>query len=336
MKRLTLLLLLLLLSGAVAAQSDPVPTLQVLADSALIRAAPTEDAAYVASVFANDNLVATGRNIDGTWLEVRRPSQQQNLGWIARNLVLLTFDLGRLPMTDTTTGLTGPVPVTDTGYAVLTIDDLPLYAAPDRDAQILADVPVFLTLPVIARTPDLQWLQVNFRGTTGWVQQFLTRSGADLSAIPISASYASDSRYAAVATIPPEQQLAQVERLLNYIAPIRQTTADVAFYWQQMSQGETVECRPPAGNYAYFVITPQDIVELPELRQQERLLTQAVDDINASIEAMRPCGVYLPRQIRQAYADALNAGGIFDRITTRMDALRMRIDPDSVEQTGSS
>ncbi len=334
MKRL-LAFMLLLMPAIAAAQTLPAYPVQVVAESAFIRVAPSVDSAQAASVFANDNLVAVGRNLDGTWLEVRRPAQQNRLGWIARDVLLVTFDVGRIPISDATTGLTGPEPVIDTGFAILTIEDVPLRTAPDRGAETLDVIPVFLTLPVVERTPNLQWLKVNFRGITGWIPQHLTSTSANLNAVPISPEYAGEPRYAAFTTITPEQQLAQIERLRGFVAPIDQAAADVAFYWQLMSQGETLECRPPAGNYADYAMTPQDIVELPELRQQARLLTQAVADINAAIEAMQPCGVYTQLQVRRAYARALSAQGIFRQILHRMENLEARIvdDPRRVAVT---
>lgn len=324
MSKAAAFLLLFILPHTLAA-AQGLPTVQVAVESAYVREAPTTDARPTVSVFANSSYVAIGRNIDGTWLEIRRPGQQSSLGWIARAVVLLTFDVGQLPLTDTATGLTGPEPVTDTGFALLTIDEIALRTHPDRGAQVLAYVSAFLTLPVLERTPDNQWLRVNYRGVVGWVPQFLTSTRADLQRIPVSPEFAGDARYAAFATITPERQLAQLNRLVSFISPLSQTAADVAFYWQLMTQGETLECRPPAGQYAYFAITPQDVAELPELRQQDRLLRQAVDDLNLSIELMRPCGVYTDQQMRRAYAKALNARGIFQRMTGRMEALQSRI-----------
>lgn len=325
MNRWPILLLIFLVNTVVYAQDAPQHTVQVMVDSAYLRAAPTSDAAPTGSIFRNHSLVAVGRNIDGTWLQVHRPARADHPGWIARHLVLMTFDAGQLAITDTTTGLVGPEPVTDTGFALLTIDDVPLRDQPDRAAPLLEEIPAFRTLPILERTPNNQWLKVNYLGTVGWVPQFLTSTRSDFARIPISPTFASDDRYAAFATITPEQQLAQIERLFGFIAPINQTAADVAHYWQQMTLGETLECHPPAGGYDYFSITAQDVVELPELRQQDRLLRQAVDDINLSIEMMQPCGIYTQQQVRRAYARALNAQGIFRRITARMQTLQTQI-----------
>jgi hypothetical protein len=283
----------------------------------------------VASVFANDSLVVVGRNIDGEWIEVRRPGRTNGGGWIARRLTAFTFNLTQLPITDLTTGLIGTEPVVDTGFSILTISEAVLRDAPDRRSTQLDTIPVNLTLPVSERTPDNQWLKINYRGTVGWIAEFETRTSADLNAIPISPEYSDDPQFAVMAIIPVEVQVAQIDDLMNYLQPLNTVAADAVYYWKQMSEGETLECLPPAGNYPYYTATQQDIIELPELRRQRRLLTQAVDDINAAIDTMQRCGVYTQTEIRAAYANALNAQLIFQLVIDRMQDQRELLVGDS-------
>jgi hypothetical protein len=321
MKKLCLVLWILFCAIPVFAQEAREHVLQVVVDSAFIRAAPDSESDAVASVFANDSLVAVGRNIDGEWLEVRRPGRTTGGGWIARRLTVFTFEVSQLPLTDLITGIIGQEPVIDTGFSVLTISEGVLRTNPDRHAAQIDLIPVNLTLPVIERTPDNQWLKINFRGAVGWLAEFETRTSADLNAIPISPEYAGNAQYAAFEIIPLEVQIAQIDGLLTYLIPLSDVTANVVNYWSMMSEGETLECLPPEGGYGYYPATPRDVTELPELRQQRRLLTRAVDDINAAIQAMKRCGVYTQSEIREAYAHAINAQAIFKLVTTRMDNL---------------
>jgi hypothetical protein len=90
MKKLGLLILIaaLQLSGTIVAQDSPKPfTMVVQVDSAFVHAAPAEDAERIASVFEDNKLEAVGRNLDGTWFEVRRPGRLTNLGWIFNKMV---------------------------------------------------------------------------------------------------------------------------------------------------------------------------------------------------------------------------------------------------------
>jgi hypothetical protein len=322
MKKLALFILVMLFAARVFAQEAREYTLQVVPDSAFLRITPDEEAEAVGSVFANDSLTAVGRNIDGEWIEVRRPGRTTRGGWIARRVTAFTFNVGQLPITDLTTGLIGNEPVVDTGFSVLMISEGTLRAAPDRYSAQLDIVPVNLTLPVLERTPDNQWLRINYRGTDGWIAEFTTHPNGDVNAVTISPEYSNDPQFAAMEIIPIEVQVAQIDDLLNYVRPLSTVAADVTHYWKMMSQGETMECLPPAGNFAYYSPTQRDITELPELRRQRRLLTQAVDDLNAAIATMQRCGVYTQTEIRGAYGNSLNAMSIFQLVIERMENQR--------------
>lgn len=328
MKTFLIFLALLLFPGTLAVLQEPSWTVQVSAESAFLRALPSTDAEVAGSVFVNDNLIAIGRNIDGQWLQVQRLNQRRASGWISRGLVLLGFDVSRLPMTDLTTGVNGPEPVVDTGVAVVTIDDTPFRDGPRRSATTLETLADTLTLPVVERTPDNQWLRVNYRGVLGWIPQFLTSTTHDLNTVPVSPEFAGNASYAAIPSVSPEVQLAQIDRLEAYLAPLEHLALETGYYWRALQQGETIPCLTYPGGHGHFSITPQDILELPELRQQEWLLVQAVDDLNQSIAAMSACGIYLPRDVSIAYGDALNAQGIFELVRSRMANARARIEDD--------
>ncbi|HEX2623420.1 MAG TPA: SH3 domain-containing protein, partial [Phototrophicaceae bacterium] len=95
-----LFLLVSAASAAVEAQTAPASSVAspefvvaVAVDSAFIRAAPSLEAEAIASVFENDNLVAFGRNIDGLWVQVRRPARRDKVGWIAREVLFAGFEV---------------------------------------------------------------------------------------------------------------------------------------------------------------------------------------------------------------------------------------------------
>lgn len=317
--RLLLLLILLAVSlYPTAAQPAPDPVLTVSVESAFIRATPIDDGELAGSVYENDTLYAIGRNVDGLWLQVRRPGRTISAGWINRNVVQVTFDVSRLPITDLITGVTGPTPVSVSPLSVMILGETPLLSAPERFSSMIATIPGGLTLPVIERTPNNHWLRVNFRGTVGWVAEFLTSTTLALTLAPISPQYAGDPQFEAYTTVPPEVQIAQVDRLLAWLYEMQISADQLVTYWNQMSKGETVECRPPS-DYNYYSYTQRDIEELPELRRQIRFINFAVDELNRSLVAMRRCGIYTSGDLSTARADATNAQVILRRITRTME-----------------
>lgn len=323
--RLLGLLILLLTSFMAYAQDEAPLVVRVLADSIYTRTAPDAEASHAASIFKDNNLHAIGRNIDGTWIEVQRPGLMTRLGWVQRDYLALMFDPGLLPITDLTTGVSGETPVIDTGFSILTGGEAQLRASPDRNAESLGIVPVNVVLPVIERTPNQQWLKVNYRGTVGWVIEFIAVTTGNLERVPVAQETTSNPLLADLPEVPLETQIAQVDRLIGWIIPLEATAENVSLYWRRMFQGETLECLPPAGNYAYFSMTPQDLAELPELRRQQRQLTLAIDELNKSIETMKRCGIYLPREMNVAYNDAIAAKGIFKAVRQRMEVLREKL-----------
>lgn len=324
MKQITIFFLVLcaviaLWVQTVSAQQTGFP-LDISVESAFVRALPTADATVTASVFFGDVLQAVGRSADGTWLQLQRPA-----GWINRSIVRLSFDVGALPLTDTTTGVTGSSPIVDTGYTVQVIDDRPMYALPDFQSQALATLPINAVLPAIERTPDNQWIKVNYLGTLGWIPVYLAYNPYNVDALPVSPTYAADPNYPPVVNIPPERQLAQIDRLLAYIAVQDALALQMVEYWDLLVNGGIVECAPRSEVVAYYAITPDDLRDLPELRPQERFLRQATDDLNESLAVTHVCGIQVYVDFSGALSNAMNAHVLFRRTRLQMDAARERV-----------
>lgn len=346
MKRtITILWLCLgMLSGVLAqptpdtAQADaqdnaPMETVRVLFESAFARELPTEDSEAVGSVFENDILEAIGRNIDGTWIQVRRPGRDISLGWIARHLVVISFDIVALPLTDNETGVTGESPIVDTGYAIFILTEAILYDDAINTANVILTIPALVTIPVLERSPDTRWVKVNYLGTIGWVSAFYFNSTVDLSGLPIAPE--TQQSVANVEIIAPEVQLAQVTRLRAYVQPLYNTTLDVVNFWDYLLAGQVLRCEPLVGNYTMIEITPRDIVELPELRNASRLLPLAIDDLNASIATMQRCGVYTPLELSRSYAQGINARGIFTSTLNQLSNVEAILLPQIGESAGT-
>lgn len=314
-----LFMLITLCVQTLYAQQTSFP-LDVSVNSAFVRALPATDAPVAGSVFFGDALQAVGRNADGSWLQLQRP-----VGWINRNVVRLSFDVGALPLTDTTTGVTGGSPIINTGFTVQVIDDRPMRALPNFQSEALATLPLNVVLPAIERTPDNQWIKVNYLGTIGWIPVYLAYNPYNIDALPVSPTYAADPNYPPVIRIPPERQLAQIDRLLGYIAVQDALALQMVQYWDLVVLGGVVECAPRSEVVEYFVITPDDIRELPELRPQERFMHQAVDDLNEALAATHVCGIQVYADFYGARSNAINARVLFRRTRLQMEAARERV-----------
>jgi len=300
-------------------------SIRVLFESAFIRELPLETGTAVASVFENDFLDAIGRNADGTWIQVRRPGREISLGWIARRLIVINFDVTLLPLTDVEAGLIGDEPIIDIGYAIFIPSDSFLRDDAVNNANEILVIPASSTVPVLERTQDLRWVKVNYLGVIGWVSAFNFISSIDLSVLPVAPE--TQRALANIEIIPPEVQMAQAIRLRTYTQPLYDISNEVAIFWGRLLEGEVRQCAPPTGNYAMIQIVPRDIVELPELRGASRLLPVALADLNASIETMQRCGVYSANELSRAYAQALNARLIFNSTLSQMENVEALLAP---------
>lgn len=336
MKRIGLLLLLVMslimnvqaqetTAAADASDDEEIFVARVLFESAFVRQLPTTEAEAAASVFENDVLQAIGRNVDGSWLEVRRPGRDISLGWIAKRLIVFTFDITRLPITDLTTGVTGPDPLFDSGISVFILTEANLRSQPFFDSSRIGIIPLGVTIPATERNFDERWIKVNYLGTAGWVSSFTISTTDDLSQLPVAEQFSPNT--IAVSIIPPEVQLAQAYRMRDYVQPIYDVAGEVVNFWSDLSEGLVVPCNPPEGNFTAIEVTTEDLYELPELRTAARRLAPGLDDLNASIEAMRRCGIYTPREISAAYADAINGRIILGIILRRMNSVEALLLP---------
>jgi hypothetical protein len=190
--------------------------------------------------------------------------------------------------------------------------------APNLNAGQIGVVPIQVTIPVIERSPDNNWLRVNYLGQTGWLAEFLVRIPVGIDDIPIAEEFLNPD-ILPIEIIPVEIQRNQAVRLLDYATPIQVVSQQVAVFWSQLTEGYTIPCNPPAGGFTDFAVSQQDLYELPELRGASRLIPTAIDDLNTSIAVMQRCGVYTQSEISASYADAINANAILGSSISKMN-----------------
>ncbi len=331
---LFMLITLVCLSGLVYAQEQDGENqeeemtfeMQVEVDSSYVRVAPSREAEAVASVFENDRLEAIGRNIDGTWFEVKRPGRLYNLGWIFYEMVDVDFAAEYLPLTDTTTGVEGPWSVReDPGFAVNIVEGVALRNNPSFEGELILNIPPNVTVPLFERDSHAEWLHVNYIGYDGWIIAFTTRERPDILDVPVSSVQAlGESLFQAVTVIPPEVQLAQLAQIREYAAYLYDFADYMAWFWSDVYRGELMPCNPP-DYVAEYLYSPQDVQQLPELERYAPRLNAAVGYLNASVEPFQNCGAMLPSIITQARGNAMTARAILSATLDRLDYIEENI-----------
>jgi hypothetical protein len=322
---LCLWLCLVLAVGLTAAQdTTPTPTptatphpqplrATVEVESVNVRYAPSVEAEIGGGLFRDEVVEVMGRNLDGLWFEVRRIGRMQNLGWVLARYFDYDFDAERLPLTDLTTGLIGDDALeADTGFAVYFKFEAILRDGPSLNADPLLTIPIEAVLPVIEYTnnEDSDWYRVNYLGVTGWVIAFVARKPYNFDSIPFYTIPGANTLTGLI-IIPPELQLAQVQRIRDYAINARGVADQLANLWASVLEGKTMPCEPPPFVVEYQY-TLQDARELPELQRFVPLLRPAVQSLNDSIDLLYTCGSFDLDVVNAAQAAAINARVMFD------------------------
>jgi hypothetical protein len=317
------LLIALPAAGVLQAQDDKfIATLEV--DSAFTRELPTRESEWLASIFEDEQVEVVGRNIDGTWFEVRRPGRITAIGWMKVEYLDFDFDPAKLPLTDLITGIEGPTPLeSDPGFAVFLNFGAMLRHAPLRTSPAMMSVPLNSTVPILARNQDGTWLQVNYRGYVGWMIAFVGRDIPNLMDIP-EAPDLPPLATVAVEIIPPEVQLAHIEQVRAFISPYRELAVSLDAFWLAVDRGEVMPCNPPQ-DIVEYQYSRADVRELPELDRYAPQLNEAVVYLNDSVDPLQHCGVVSVTAVRHARSAAINARILFDATLERLDTLEETI-----------
>ncbi len=314
-KKLGLTLFIILCMGSSVASADEknapfIQIVQVLVDSAFTRVVPLADAKPAASVFEGDLLEAIGRNADGTWFEVRRRGHTNNLGWISIKMVSNNFNIEFLPLADAITGVTGSDKIADTSFGAYVNIESVLRGGPFGDSPRIGIVPFGVVIPVFARNWDATRLHVNYLGKTGWVSASNVRPSYDFMTIPVAPGLPPPQKLV-VEVIPPEIQLAQLNRFRDYMTPLHQLAIDLESFWYGVIDGSIVPCNPP-DSIASYIYSSNDIRELPELRRIAPRIDEGVQLLNNSIKILQHCGTITLDEALAARNAATNSKIILD------------------------
>lgn len=307
------------------ASSDVGFVATVEVDSGFARLHPSQDAEAVASVFVDEKLEVISRNLDGTWFEVRRPGRMTNLGWVFTELLDWEGRPEFLPLGDAVTGLSSDTasPVT-TDYAVFIIEGVALRNYPVLErSQRLLNIPPSVVVPVLARNQDGSRLYVNYLGTEGWIVGFAARQRNDILQVP-QAPNLPPLETIQVYIVPPELQLEQIEAFRVWTQDKLVLAQNLESFWWSVFRGEIFPCQPPA-EIASYLYDDSDVQQLPELDRYAPRTVTGVRYLNASINAMRACGVVQPDDVSKARNDAINARIIFAATLQQLDNLEDQI-----------
>lgn len=163
-----------------AGQAIPIPPSGVSVvtnrDGVNVRITPAIGAAVIAFVNAGtlfENV--SGRSGDGEWVRVQIAGQE---GWVGFPVItVLTGDTNALPVADPRTIPYGGFEQPRAGESAvggpitgrLALSGIRVRSGPGIGYVVLANAPRYTVFPLLGRTANNTWVQVNFEGTLGWV-----------------------------------------------------------------------------------------------------------------------------------------------------------------------
>jgi uncharacterized protein YraI len=167
-----------------------------------LRSGPGTNYAVLRRVPANTTLAIIGRNAASSWVQV---NYNGTVGWLAGWLCRITGDLGLAPVTSGTTPSPAPTPSGGTSTGVTAVPNLTVNfrSGPGVGYSLLGRVPGGVTVPVVGRSNDSGWLQINYNGTVGWVAGWLCTVSGNLNSVPVTGTVAANPTPAPATPVPP-------------------------------------------------------------------------------------------------------------------------------------
>ena len=285
---ITVILTLCLTGGLALAQELQPAGVSVVVnrDNVNVRLLPAIGAEVIGFVNAGYTPVVEARSADNEWLRI---DFQGDEGWIGMPvLTVLSGDVNSAPIADPRTIPYGGFESPRSGSSSATSDHqgyadaggFRLRAGPSRAYPMLANIARKSQFPILGRTANSRWYQVNWQGTLGWiVADGVTLVGAwDRSTLPVDGIVAD----APPLSLPTAADYIDTLRLLRARVDFAQPSLDaVRAAWTTIATGGRVTC----GNYP---ARPSDYtIPLALLSAFDKTLVPLQTDFNAAMANLR-------------------------------------------------
>ena len=305
-------------------------TVVVNRDGVNVRLLPALGAEVLGNVNARTTFEAIARSPDSEWVRVLFNGEE---GWVGTVvLTVLSGDINALPVADPRTipygGWDSPRAGTTSATSPIqgTLEDngVRLRFGPSRAYPILANVPRRTVFPLLGRTFNNSWYQVNYEGLLGWVSAPEVTVSGDISGLPVDGVVAE--------SIPPSRgtsadffgTLRMMRDRVNLAQPsldsIRAIFTDIALGGQAACAGF------PARPSDYNIPQPLLAAYYDTLNPVSQLFNSAMANLRGAIDILiESCGFQQPPQGAVGQATVQGALGIINQTDTQFAQLRQRL-----------
>lgn len=282
------------------------------------------NAGYVAQVYA--------RSPDNEWFKIRFSGEE---GWIGSVVVtILEGDINTVPVSDPRTipygGFESPrAGLTDATSPIMgKLEDngVRVRGGPSRAYPVLANAPRYTIFPLLGRTYNNAWFQVNFDGTLGWVSApEVTIQGAhDITQLPIDGIIANAVPFSQ----PTEDDYLGTLRFMRDRVNLAQPSLDAARQaWTAIALGDRSVC----GNYPprptdYHIPNPLLAAFYTILNPLQTLFNDAMTNVRTAIDIwIEVCSFAQPPEGSVGEAAVRNALDYVNAADAQFAELRRRL-----------
>lgn len=265
-------------------------------DEIYVRIAPAIGREVVGVLTYGQGVTATGRYTTtrrGDWYRIDYFGAE---GWVHEDVVVVIGNVNSLPLADPTTEpfdlgdgpRAGPSAATGPATIRLPESGIRFRAGPSDAYFLIGNVPRFEVLAATGRSPDGAWLQVNFRGTLGWIANlgdtFIEWQAGNINLLPA---------WGIVADGPPGNQPeigpwatrdAIMTAMLLHIDLSINRLDIVSGVWSSIQRGARQLCIVSLGNPQPYIPRDQDLSAYPELDPVIAALNEGLEETGRAIE----------------------------------------------------
>ncbi len=157
-------------AAPVSTQIPPSSTVEVIAAQPIegvtttqlnIRLEPSTAGESVGAAAAFSTVQIIGRESNGKWYQILNPSSAQGKGWIIASYVQVDNP--------------GEIPIIDLGTTGLIVQGVNIRSGPGRDFESLGTLVSNDVVLLTAKDTSGDWLQINFKGSSGWISSEFTQ-----------------------------------------------------------------------------------------------------------------------------------------------------------------
>lgn len=166
---------------------NPIPSetgIVIIASHLNVRSEPNAFSNILVKINQNETYPVIGRNNDQSWWQI---DVNGVIGWVYWRYLQVN-NPSMVPIVSATSSPSLDQPSEIGGNFATTLVMLHIRSAPGTDNAILGLIPRYVQIPVVGRTADNTWLQVNFGSITGWVSSGYVSlaPGTVLDTIPVT------------------------------------------------------------------------------------------------------------------------------------------------------